>query len=200
MAQLQITIDDGPQPVATALTAILTELALRNVKAAFFVLGEEVHADPQATRNIIDAAHTVGNHSWDHLNPTTANYSDAQIREQFARTHAEVLTAIIPATVRHWRAPRLEAIARLTGILTQGASPLYTLSHCDMHADSDDSQGATTAATMLQAIRGDIAAQPGRTMFRLLFHVKPATAQALHAVLDGLLLDGHTLVNFSQQA
>ena len=199
MAQLQITIDDGPQPVASALAGLLAELQHRNVKAAFFVLGQEVHADAAATRSIANAGHTLGNHSWDHLEPSSANYTDDQIREQFARTHAETEGAIVPAIVRHWRAPRLEAIARLSAILTQGASPLYTLSHCDVHADSDDSQGAATAAAMLQAIRGDIAAQPGRTMFRLLFHVKPATAQALSAVLDGLLQDGHTLINFSQQ-
>ena len=199
MAQLQLTFDDGPQPVATALDSILSQLVVRNKRAAFFVLGQEVHADPQATRNIVDAGHTMGNHSWDHLDPSTANYTDAQIREQFDRTHNEVEGVIIPAIMRHWRAPRLQQIPRLTTILTQGASPLYTLSHCDVHADSDDSQGATTAAAMLQAIRGDIAAQPGRAMFRLLFHIKPATAQALSVVLDGLIQDGHSLVNFSQQ-
>ena len=199
MARLQITIDDGPQPVASALNALLSELHRRNVKGAFFVIGQEVHADPQATRDIFSAGHTIGNHSWDHLEPSTDGYSDAQILDQFSRTHAEVLGAILPGTMRHWRAPRLQSIPRLTAILTHGASPLYSLSHCDMHADSKDTQGATTAAAMLQAIRDSIAAQPGRTMFRLLFHVLPATAQALPAVLDGLIQDGHTLVDFSQE-
>jgi hypothetical protein len=51
---------------------------------------------------------------------------------------------------------------------------------------------------MLRAIRAAIAAQPNRTMFRLLFHVKESTAAALRAVLDGLEQDHHTLTNFSQ--
>jgi peptidoglycan/xylan/chitin deacetylase (PgdA/CDA1 family) len=103
MAQLQLTFDDGPQSVATALNSILAELAQRNKKGAFFVLGQEVHADPQATRNIVNAGHTMGNHSWDHLEPSTANYTDAQIREQFDHTHNEATSVIIPAVLRHWR-------------------------------------------------------------------------------------------------
>lgn len=199
MAQLQITIDDGPQPVATALDALLAELHQRNIKGAFFVLGQEVDADPQATRAIFSAGHTLGNHSWDHLEPSTDAFTDAQILDQFLRADGKIVSAIIPGIVRHWRAPRLQSLARLTGILTQGSNPLYTLSHCDVHADSRDSQGSTTAAAMLQSIRSDIAAQPRRTTFRLLFHVKSQSAQALPAVLNGLIQDGHTLANFSQQ-
>jgi peptidoglycan/xylan/chitin deacetylase (PgdA/CDA1 family) len=197
MAQLQITIDDGPQPVQQALDPILAELANRHVRGAFFCIGQEVHADPAATRKIRDGGHVLGNHSWDHLEPPTANYSDTQVKDQFQRTHAEVLAAT-QVTMRHWRAPRLEQIQRLTALLTTGPSHLYDLSHCDSHADSKDSQGANDAPQMLQAIRGAIAANPNRTMFRLLFHVKATTAAALPAVLNGLTSDGHTLVDFAQ--
>lgn len=196
--QLQVTLDDGPDPVQTALTPILDELARRGIVAAFFNLGQEVHADPAATRTIVTKGHILGNHSWDHLMPHTSDYTDAQVLDQFQRTHAEVRTAT-QVEMRHWRAPRLEAIPRLSGLLV-GSGKLYTLSHCDVHADSKDSQGATTAQAMLTAIRADIAAHPGRQVFRLLFHIKPTTASALPAVLDGLVADGHSLVNFAQSS
>jgi len=194
--QLQITLDDGPDPVASALTPILAELARRRIVAAFFNLGQEVHDDPSATRAIAAPGHVLGNHSWDHLMPRTSDYTDAQIVDQFRRTHAEVLAAT-RVEMKHWRAPRLEQISRLSGLLV-GSGKLYALSHCDIHADSKDSQGATTAAAMLAAIRADIAAQPSRQVFRLLFHIKPTTAAALSTVLDGLVADGHALVNFAQ--
>lgn len=196
--QLQITVDDGPEPVSSALTPILDELARRSLRGAFFNLGQEVRSDPGATRTILSKGHVLGNHSWDHLMPSTTAYTDAQIVDQFQRTHDEVRAAT-RTDMRHWRAPRLEQIARLTGLLV-GGGKLYTLSHCDVHADSKDSQGATTASAMLAAIRADISTQPGRQVFRLLFHVKATTASALRTVLDGLTQDGHTLVNFAQSA
>jgi Polysaccharide deacetylase len=67
LAELQITIDDGPEPVRTALNPILDELAARSLVAAFFNLGEEVKANPGATQMILRRGHVLGNHSWDHL-------------------------------------------------------------------------------------------------------------------------------------
>jgi peptidoglycan/xylan/chitin deacetylase (PgdA/CDA1 family) len=195
---LQITIDDGPEPVAEALTPILDELARRGRKAAFFNLGHEVRSNPASARTIKDKGHVLGNHSWDHLEPQTSGYTNDQIKTQFQQTHDEVQTAT-GVVMQHWRAPRLEAIPRLTTLLV-GRGLLYTLSHCDVNADSKDSQGATTAAAMLAAIRADITNQPSRTNFRLLFHVKTETAQTLPAVLDGLVADGHTLVDFTQSS
>ncbi|MGY1642005.1 polysaccharide deacetylase family protein [Geodermatophilus sp. SYSU D00703] len=193
---LQVTIDDGPDPVASALTPILAELRRRSLIGAFFVIGQEVEGNPGATKEILRAGHALGNHSWDHMEPSTMQYTDEQVREQFRRTHGKV-QAVTKLDMRYWRAPRLSQVDRLTGLLS-GPGKLYTLSHCDVHADSKDSQGVTSAAGMLSAIRANIKAKPNRRMFRLLFHVKSETAAALPTVLDGLVADGHTLVDFSQ--
>jgi peptidoglycan/xylan/chitin deacetylase (PgdA/CDA1 family) len=58
--QLQLTFDDGPEPVASALTPILAEVARRKIVAAFFNLS-----------TIAAQGHVLGNHSWDHLMPHT---------------------------------------------------------------------------------------------------------------------------------
>ena len=105
MADLQITLDDGPQPVGNALTPILDELGKRGLVAAFFNLGLEVNADPSATRSILQKGHILGNHSWDHLEKTTTKFSDAEVIGQFRKTHEEVLRAT-RVTMKHWRAPR----------------------------------------------------------------------------------------------
>jgi peptidoglycan/xylan/chitin deacetylase (PgdA/CDA1 family) len=194
---LQLTFDDGPIPAKTALQPILDEVAKRKVKAAFFVLGEEVAQEPAATKTISDAKHVLGNHSWDHLKKGTDKYSDDEILKQFKDTHQLVLDKV-KVTMLHWRAPRNDALKRLSDILS-GAGKLYSLSHCDFNVDSKDSQGETTAAGMLAAIKEDLkhtpAAQP-----RLLFHVVDTTAKALPEVLDGLVKAGHTFVDFTQSA
>jgi peptidoglycan-N-acetylglucosamine deacetylase len=197
MANLQITIDDGPDPV-TALNAMLDELAKRKVVAAFFNLGEEVKANPGATQTILRKGHILGNHSWDHLEPHTSKFSDVAVLDEFQRTQDVVFKATSGLTMKHWRAPRLEQISRLTDLLVTGPKALFKLSHCDVHADSKDSQGVTDANGMLKAIREQIKLNPKRDSFRILFHVKPTTAVAFHAVLDGLTSDGHKLVDFSQ--
>lgn len=194
--KLQLTFDDGPNP-KSALDPILAELRKRGLIAAFFLLGEEVAANKVATKNISDASHVIGNHSWDHLKNGTPTYTDAAVLKQFQDCHDAVLAATGVA-VKNWRAPRgdLGPNNRLGKLLT-GAGKLYALSHCDWHSDSKDAQGAISAAEMLANIRVGLSTT-GSANPRLLFHVKDTTAQALPTVLDGLLADGHTLADFAQ--
>lgn len=193
MADLQITIDDGPEPAASALTSILAELKKRGVKAAFFVLGR-----PDAAKAIHADGHVLGNHSWNYLEPSASTHSNAQIIALFRRTHDEVKAAT-HVTMKHWRAPRLDSRKRLQRILTSGSSQLYTLSHCDWDADSLDAHGSTTAAQMLANIRAGIASRPDSKFYRLLFHVAPHTAKALPEILTELTVkDHHKLVDFTQ--
>jgi peptidoglycan/xylan/chitin deacetylase (PgdA/CDA1 family) len=193
--QLQLTFDDGPEPVAS-LNTILDELKARKVSAAFFLLGKEASQNSLALNSIIQAGHTLGNHSWDHLEPETDRFTDVQIQTQFRDTHNKVLD-LTNVQMNHWRAPRAQQLPRLKNLLT-GPGNLYTFSHCDWHADSRDCLGAKSAADMLIAIRQNIADQPTRPMIRLLFHITANTAAALKQVLDGLISDGHMLENFSQ--
>jgi peptidoglycan-N-acetylglucosamine deacetylase len=196
MAELQVTIDDGPEP-ESALNPMLDELEARSLVAAFFNLGDGVKANAGATQSILRQGHVLGNHSWNHLEPHTSKFSDADVLNQFQLTQEEVFKAT-KLNMIHWRAPRLEQIRRLTQLLVTGPKAIFKLSHCDVHADSKDSEGITDAAGMLKAIREEIKRHPARGVFRLLFHVKPTTATAFPTVLEGLEKDGHTLVDFSQ--
>ena len=192
---LQLTFDDGPLPDSTALQPILDEVNKRGVKAGFFVLGQEVEQKPDSAKKIIAAGHVIGNHTWDHLEPKTSDYTDAQIVDQFQKTHTLVQQKV-NVVMRHWRAPRNDQLARLTGLLS-GSGKLYSLSHCDFNADSKDSQGVNTVDGMVAAIKqglaGTTSSQP-----RVLFHVIPETASALPKVLDKLVQAGHSFVDFGQ--
>jgi peptidoglycan/xylan/chitin deacetylase (PgdA/CDA1 family) len=64
--RIHLTFDDGPHPVATPI--VLGILNKFSIKATFFLIGHHVQQSPELARNINAEGHTVGNHSFNHLN------------------------------------------------------------------------------------------------------------------------------------
>ncbi|MCF6334216.1 MAG: polysaccharide deacetylase family protein, partial [Spirochaetales bacterium] len=63
---LYLTFDDGPTPEITIW--ILKQLSKYNAKATFFCLGKNVVLYPKLLDFIICEGHSVGNHTYNHLN------------------------------------------------------------------------------------------------------------------------------------
>ena len=63
---LYISFDDGPHPVATPFA--LDTLKQFQAKATFFCLGKNVASHPEIYQQILQEGHSVGNHSYHHLN------------------------------------------------------------------------------------------------------------------------------------
>ncbi|HPM12923.1 MAG TPA: polysaccharide deacetylase family protein, partial [Bacteroidales bacterium] len=61
-----LTFDDGPVPVYTPW--VLDILDSYNVKATFFCVGDNVIKYPEIFNSIIQRGHTVGSHTFNHLN------------------------------------------------------------------------------------------------------------------------------------
>ncbi len=59
-----LTFDDGPTPGITEW--ILSTLDKYNAKATFFLLGRNVEMYPDLYRQIVEAGHAVGNHTYSH--------------------------------------------------------------------------------------------------------------------------------------
>ena len=64
--KLFLTFDDGPHPIITI--QVLDLLKAYNAKATFFCIGNNVVKYPEVYKRIIDEGHTVGNHTFNHLN------------------------------------------------------------------------------------------------------------------------------------
>ena len=60
-----ITFDDGPIPESTPL--LLKTLRDFDVKATFFVVGDNVRKYPDLYQQIVDEGHRVGNHTFNHI-------------------------------------------------------------------------------------------------------------------------------------
>lgn len=61
---MYLTFDDGPS--ADNTTAVLDILKERNIKATFFVVGENVRKHPDVARRIVEEGHTIGIHCNNH--------------------------------------------------------------------------------------------------------------------------------------
>ena len=63
---LYLTFDDGP--IAEITPFVLDELKRCNAKATFFCIGKNIESNPEIFQRIIDEGHSIGNHTYDHLN------------------------------------------------------------------------------------------------------------------------------------
>ena len=61
---IALTFDDAPSEHTS--DAVLAVLAEKNVKATFFMIGENMARHPQAAQRIAAAGHELGNHSYSH--------------------------------------------------------------------------------------------------------------------------------------
>ena len=60
-----LTFDDGPIPEATPF--VLDVLARFNIRATFFVVGDNVRKHPDIFRQVVEAGHRIGNHTYNHI-------------------------------------------------------------------------------------------------------------------------------------
>jgi len=64
--EIYLTFDDGPTPEVTEF--VLDQLQHYKVKATFFCIGKNVERNPEIYQRILNEGHSVGNHTFHHLN------------------------------------------------------------------------------------------------------------------------------------
>lgn len=95
-----LTFDDGPNPRTTP--KVLEILRKRNIKAIFFVIGLQVKKYPKILKQIADAGHIIGNHTYDHKN--LAKLTKEQIEYEVNHTN-ELIESITGKKVKYLRPP-----------------------------------------------------------------------------------------------
>lgn len=82
---IALTFDDGPDPKFTE--AILDILKHKQIKATFFVLGENASQNPTLLRRMITEGHEIGNHGYTH------DYNQRKLTEEIKQTDQSVFVA-----------------------------------------------------------------------------------------------------------
>jgi peptidoglycan/xylan/chitin deacetylase (PgdA/CDA1 family) len=90
--QLALTYDDGPNDPYTL--RLLEVLARHDVRATFFLIGRYIRQRPDIARELVNAGHAIGNHTFTH--PLLIFRSAAEVRREIADCEA-ALAGIRPA-------------------------------------------------------------------------------------------------------
>lgn len=89
---VELTFDDGPHPQGTP--AVLELLREADVKATFFLVGEQVAARPSLAGEIAAAGHRIGVHCYRHRN--LLRLGPRAVREDLDRAAAVITAATAP--------------------------------------------------------------------------------------------------------
>lgn len=179
---IAITFDDGPGDYTRKLLGIL---GTHDVKATFFVVGEQVHNNKALTKRIVKAGHQIGNHTWNHPDLTTQ--TPEAIHKQLADTNAVIreATGVDPHLMRPpYGALNPTAIREIRG--TGMASILWNIDTKDW-ADLDST---------IVCNRAVASAKPGSII--LMHDVHKTTVDAVPCVIGELSKLGFRFVTIDE--
>ncbi len=182
---IAMTFDDGPH---SALTPKLIDiLAARNIRATFFVVGENVKRYPNIMRRLAAAGHEFGNHTWTHpLKPST--WADGPLRNEIQRT-ADVILATSGQAPVCYRPPGGSVTPHQREWLFNDFGYPTILWAVDPN-DWKRPGASVVTSRILNATR------PGYIV--LAHDIHPGTVEAMPATLDGLLARGFRFLTIPQ--
>jgi peptidoglycan/xylan/chitin deacetylase (PgdA/CDA1 family) len=97
-----LTIDDGPDPGTTPHVLVL--LKRYNARATFFLIGAKAAKYPELTRMILDAGHTIGNHTQTHPRFSFWRFGPRALAREIDEFEATILSIGVAAPI-WFRAP-----------------------------------------------------------------------------------------------
>jgi peptidoglycan/xylan/chitin deacetylase (PgdA/CDA1 family) len=107
-SKVYLTFDDGPIPEITPW--VLDMLKKNHAKATFFCIGENVKKYPSIFKRIIVEGHTIGNHTYSHLNGWNTKTDDyikncERFDEILDKCYKDISPDIMMGSVKLFRPP-----------------------------------------------------------------------------------------------
>jgi peptidoglycan/xylan/chitin deacetylase (PgdA/CDA1 family) len=104
--EVVLTFDDGPWPVNTP--AVLKALADECTKGLFFSVGKHATYHPEILRQVLAQGHTVGAHTWSHVNLNSKKMTEQQAKDEVEKGFSAVRFALGTNPAPFFRFPQLQ--------------------------------------------------------------------------------------------
>jgi peptidoglycan-N-acetylglucosamine deacetylase len=95
-----LTFDDAPHPLFEPL--LLDTLKRAGIKATFFCIGRNARAYPYFVKDMVEAGHEIGNHTFHHIR--LPRLPDNVVTDELEQTN-QILTGITGQPIRYFRPP-----------------------------------------------------------------------------------------------
>lgn len=82
--QIALTFDDGASRYSSGVLEVLDK---NNIKATFFVTGNNIAENKSVLKNISDKGHTISHHSWSHPDTSLFENNDIWWQQEFKPTN-----------------------------------------------------------------------------------------------------------------
>mgnify|MGYP001003724165 CR=1 FL=1 len=149
--RIALTFDDGPDPDCTPF--ILDQLAHYQWHATFFLVGQRAESHPALVDRILQEGHSLGNHTYSHVNP--AKLSMSALQEEMQRTD-EVIRAAAPKYTARWFRPpwgQMTRAQRMQALHTGRRIVFWSFSVHDYAASPEAILAAATRALSIGVVQ-----------------------------------------------
>jgi peptidoglycan/xylan/chitin deacetylase (PgdA/CDA1 family) len=188
--EVVLTFDDGPWPNNTP--AVLKALADECTKGLFFTVGKHATYHPEILKQVAAAGHTVGTHTWSHVNLNSKKMTEQQVRDEIEKGFSAVKMALGTQPAPFFRFPQLQHNpAAMAYLGTRNVAMFSTdLDSFDFRSTNPE-QIITTVMTKVDKLGKGII---------LMHDFQKNTAEALPTLLRRLKAGGYKVVQMKAKA
>jgi peptidoglycan/xylan/chitin deacetylase (PgdA/CDA1 family) len=183
--EVVLTFDDGPWPNNTP--AVLKALGDECTKGLFFAVGKHATYHPEILRQVLAQGHTVGSHTWSHVNLNSKKMTEQQAKDEVEKGFSAVKFALGTNPAPFFRFPQLQhnpAIVSYFG--TRNVAMFSTdLDSFDFRKESTPDKIVSNVMTRLDKLGKGII---------LMHDFQKHTAEALPTLLARLKAGGYKVV------
>lgn len=173
---ISLTFDDGPNPITTP--RLLDILMEKNVKATFFMLGQNVVNNPDLVRRVAAEGHVIGSHSYSHPNLTGLDPESVKSQVQETDKAIAAATGKIPTD---FRPPY--------GAVNKDAAEIIGRPIIQWSVDSEDWKTKNTEKIIKRVMKTSY-----NNSIILMHDIYPETINAVPQIIDALRSEGYDII------
>ncbi|WP_027582357.1 polysaccharide deacetylase family protein [Bradyrhizobium sp. Ai1a-2] len=188
--EVVLTFDDGPWPNNTP--AVLKALADECTTGIFFPIGKHATYHPEILKQVYNAGHTVGAHTWSHANLNNKKLTEDQRKDEIEKGFAAVKWALGVSPSPFFRFPALQHPPEMVTYLGTRNIAIFS---CDLDSfDFKASKPQTVIDTVMKKVD-----KLGKGII-LMHDFQKHTAEALPELLSRLKAGGYKVVAMRAKA